>query len=91
MPDDHKEVRVKRRNTLLVVDPEEDEQEYDHEVEECDKIEDDKKDSNAQLKLQREFEKLLDDTAYSAVKFVMKCQDDKQIENALDQDTIDDI
>ena len=36
---DHKEVCIKRRSTLHVVDPVEEEQEYDHVAEEYDKIE----------------------------------------------------
>ena len=42
-----------------VVDPDEQEQEHDHVAEECNKIED--KESNTQLKFQREFTNLSDD------------------------------
>ena len=37
---DHKEVCIKKRSMLHVVDPKEEEQEHDHVTEECDKIED---------------------------------------------------
>ena len=50
-------------------------------AEECDKIEDDTKESNSQLKSQREFPKLSNDAAYFATKFSVKHHDDKKIEN----------
>ena len=68
---------VKRIITLCVAASEEEEQENDHEAEEYDKIED--KESNSQLKSHRKFLISLDDSVYSANRFVMKCQDDKQI------------
>ena len=51
MLDDHKEVCAKRRSILSNVDPNVEEQEHDHVVEERDRIED--KESNIQLKSQR--------------------------------------
>ena len=76
---DHKEVHIKRRSILSVADPEEEEQEHDHVAEQCDKNED--KESNIKLKSQREFSNLSDFSVYSANRFTMKHQDDKQIEN----------
>ena len=51
MLDDHKEVCAKRRSILSNVDPNVEEQDHDHVVEERDRIED--KESNIQLKSQR--------------------------------------
>ena len=68
--------------------PEEDEQKHDHVVEECDKIEG--KESSSQLKSQREFTNLLDDSAHSTAKFFfMKFQDGKKIEKELEWGTSD--
>ena len=55
MPPDWQEMIVKRRNITTVVDPEEEEKDCDREVEECETIEEDKKDNNAYLKAKNIF------------------------------------
>ena len=82
MPDNHKEVRIERRSMSSVVDTDGEDQEHDNVVEECDKIEG--KESNIQLKPQRYFENLSDDTVCSVNRFIMKYQDDKQTDKELE-------
>ena len=72
---EHKKIHVKLRNTLSNVDPDGEEQEHDHVVEECEKIGD--KECNIQLKLQREFSNSSDDEISSAKNYFMKCNGDK--------------
>ena len=63
---------------LHVVDLDEEDQEHDHVVEDCEKIED--KEWNTQLKPQWEFANLLDDAECSTNALSMKHQDKKQTE-----------
>ena len=74
---EHKEVRVERRNTPSIVDPDKAQKEHDHVAEECDKIEDEN--SNVQLKSQREFNNLTCDAEHSTNGLAMKCEDKKNI------------
>ena len=63
---EHKQAHVKRTNTLSVTDPDKEEQDQDHVSEECENFED--KESNAELKLQREFSASSDNGVCSAKK-----------------------
>ena len=75
MQAEHKKLHVKLRNTLSVLDPDEEEQEHDHVVEECEKI--GEKECIIQLKLQREFSNLSYNEMCSAKNSFMNCNGDK--------------
>ena len=89
MPEEHKKIHVKIRNTLsFEEDLDEEEQEHDHIVEECEKI--GEKKCNIQLKLQQEFSISSNDEICSAKNSFMKWNGDKHWEKELEWDTIED-